>query len=123
MKKILIVDDSREIRLLVKATLNNDEYKIYEEENGDNAIEAARKYRPDLVIMDLIMPGKIDGMEAIRRLKSHPDTRKCPIIILSGSAKIKRDEGIKAGAEEFFLKPFSPLDLISKVDLLLGAIS
>jgi two-component system, OmpR family, phosphate regulon response regulator PhoB len=119
MKEILIVDDCSAVRQLVKTTLDTSVYKIIEAQNGEKAIELARKHKPDLIIMDIAMPGEIDGIEATRRIKNNPQTNKCQIIILSGSRDKQRKEGLKAGATDFFIKPFSPLDLITKVDRIL----
>lgn len=120
MKKILIVDDSKEIRHLVKTTLEMSDYKVFEAANGLKAVEITRKHKPDVIIMDLMMPG-IDGIDATRQIKSDPETENCYIIILTGSEESNREKGLKAGASDFFIKPFSPLDLLSKVDRILGA--
>jgi CheY-like chemotaxis protein len=119
MKKILIVDDCNEVRELVKATLGIGEYCVFEASSGVRAIEMAKKNKPDLIIMDIVMPGGIDGIEAIRRIREIPDACNCKIIILSGSGKNRIQEGYDAGACDYFIKPFSPLNLISKVDQLL----
>ena len=119
MKKILIVDDCKEIRQLVSATLDTRHFTVFEAANGKNAIEMAREHIPDLIIMDIVMPGTIDGIEAMRRIKNDDKTAHCEIIILSGSRTDRRTECVKAGARDIFLKPFSPLDLISKVDQIL----
>lgn len=120
MKKILIVDDCREIRQLVMATLDSEEFMLLEAGNGVKAIEMAQKHHPDLIIMDVVMPGPIDGIEATRRIKRNPETAGSRIIILSGSRTDRRKEGIAAGACDIVGKPFSPLDLISKMEQLLG---
>jgi CheY-like chemotaxis protein len=119
MKKILIVDDSNEVRQLVKATLGVGEYRVFEASSGIKAVEMARKDKPDLIIMDIVMPGGMDGIEAIRKIKEIPEIEDCKIIILSGSGMNRIQEGYDAGACDYFIKPFSPLNLISKVDLLL----
>jgi len=116
MKKILIVDDCKEIRQLVITTLDTNDFTVFEAPDGAKAIEMARTHIPDLIIMDIIMPGRIDGVEAMRRIKSYPETAQCEIIILSGSRSDRRDECLAAGAVEIFTKPFSPLDLIAKVE-------
>jgi CheY-like chemotaxis protein len=121
MKKILIVDDSREIRHLVKTTLETADYKVIEAANGAKAIEYAKKHKPDVIIMDLMMPG-MDGIEATRQIKLDPETTNCQVIILTGSEQNKYNKAIEAGANELFIKPFSPLDLISKVDQILGSV-
>ncbi len=121
MKKIiLIVDDSKEIREIVKTTLDADLFKVYEASSGAKAIESARKYKPDLIIMDVIMPGQIDGIDAISHIKNSEDSSGCQIIILTGSEQDRKDEGLAAGAVDFVYKPFSPLDLLEKIDQYLG---
>jgi len=121
MKKILIVDDRSEVRELVEATLEIEDYCILQADSGEKAIEMARREKPDLILMDIMMPGGMDGLEATRILKNDPATGKCPIIILTAKGQeYDRDEGKKAGADDYFVKPFSPLDLLRKVEEILG---
>lgn len=120
MKKVLIVDDCREIRQLVMTTLDLGEFWVFEAANGTKAIELAKKHCPDLIIMDVVMPGPIDGIEATRQIKSSLETENCQVIILTGSRVDRRKEALAAGASDFFSKPFSPLDLIAKVEQMLG---
>jgi len=119
-KKLLIVDDKREIRQLVRATLEFDGWDVFEAETGDAAVTSAAQHKPDLVVMDMMMPGTIDGMEATRRIKSTPETADCKVIMLSGSEIELREEALKAGVAEFIQKPFSPLDLMEKIEELFG---
>jgi two-component system, OmpR family, phosphate regulon response regulator PhoB len=119
-KKLLIVDDKREIRQLVRATLEFDGWEVCEAETGDAAVEAAARHKPNLVVMDMMMPGTIDGMEATRRIKSAPETADCKVIMLSGSDIELREAALKAGVAEFIQKPFSPLDLMEKIEALFG---
>jgi CheY-like chemotaxis protein len=121
MKKILIVDDQLEIRSLVEVTLETEDYEIFQAKSGEEAVEIARLQKPDLIIMDIMMPGDIDGLEATRNLKNDPETSNCRIVLLT--AKGQQDdieEGYSAGAEDYFVKPFSPLELIKKVEEVLG---
>lgn len=121
MKKILIVDDELEIRKLVNSTLNSSDYQILQAESGQKAIEIARAENPDLIIMDIMMPGGIDGFEATRILKDDPETKGSTIIILSAKGQEEDLEGgLKAGADDYFPKPFSPLALVRKVEEVLG---
>jgi len=121
MKKILIVDDSREIRQLVKVTLGSEEFLVLEAESGEDGIEIAGKEIPDLIIMDIIFPGQMNGLEAIKEIKKNEQNKKCPIIILSGSGEsLNEQSGLDAGAVNYFHKPFSPLDLIDKIEEILG---
>ena len=117
MKKILIVDDQVEVRELIEVTLKSDRYQIIQAKNGEEAVEIANKVKPDLIFMDIMMHGSIDGLEATRRLKSNPETKNSIIIILT--AKCQRGDykkGFDAGADDYFAKPFSPLRLIKKVE-------
>lgn len=122
MKKILIVDDRKEIRELVELTLKSRDYRILQAESGEKALVIARAEIPDLILMDIEMPGGIDGLETTRTLRKWPETRNCPIIILTGSTGVEygMTEGLKAGATDYFAKPFSPLRLIKKVESLIG---
>ena len=121
MKKILIVDDQLEVRDLVEVTLRAEDYQILKAEGGKEAVEIAKTERPDLIIMDIMMPGSWDGLEATRILKNDPKTKNCPIIMLTAKGQQEDVErGFKAGADDYFIKPFSPLDLMKKVEELVG---
>jgi len=120
MKKIIIVDDDFAIRELVDTTLGSENYNIFQAENGEQAIEIAKTEKPDLIIMDIAMPG-IDGFEATRILKSDSETKGSVIIILSGKSEdVERKKGFEVGADDYFTKPFSPLALIKKVEEMIG---
>jgi two-component system, OmpR family, phosphate regulon response regulator PhoB len=116
-KKILIVDDSIEIRELVMATLEVEKYQVFEAPDGAKAVELATLEKPDVIIMDVSLPGRIDGIEATRIIKRNAETRSCKILILTGTDEKKlREKGFRAGATDFFLKPFSPLELLEKIE-------
>ena len=119
-KKILVVDDEKDIRDLVEVTLLRSDHLVIKAESGDRAVEIARMQKPDLILMDIMMPGNIDGLEATRILKNDPETRQCPVVLLTAKGQLAdRREGIKAGADDYFAKPFSPLELLRKVDQIL----
>ena len=121
MKKILVVDDQEEIRSLVEVTLDSENYQIFQAKSGEEAVEIARSNKPDMIIMDIMMPGDIDGLEATRILKNDPRTSNCRIVLLTARGQQDDiEEGYKAGAEDYFVKPFSPLELIKKVEEVLG---
>lgn len=123
MKKILMVDDQAKIRRLVTLTLKGvNDYAIIEADSGEKAIELAKREKPDLIFMDIMMPGKLDGMEAMRLLKKDPETKAITIIMLTAKGQ-KRDVelGKENGADDYFVKPFSPMELIKKVESVLGA--
>lgn len=121
MKKILIVDDVSELRELVAKTLARQELEVLEAATGEEAIEIARAELPELIMMDLMMPGKIDGLDATRILKNDPRTKGCKIVILTAKGQgADIDRGFEAGADDYFVKPFSPLQLMRKVEEILG---
>ena len=121
MKKILIVDDQVEVRDLVEVTLRSGDYQVFQAESGEEAIEIARAEKADLIIMDIMMPGGMDGLEATRALKNDPETKDCTIIMLTAKGqKADREKGFEVGADDYFVKPFSPLELIKKTEEILG---
>jgi two-component system, OmpR family, phosphate regulon response regulator PhoB len=120
MKKILIVDDRVEVQDLLAATFKRQDYQVLTAGSGQEAIDAAIQHKPDLVVMDLIMPGDLDGMEATRVLKGDPRTSSCKVMIVTGKrGTLALEEAAEAGADAFFFKPFSPLELLRKVEEIL----
>jgi CheY-like chemotaxis protein len=122
MKKILIVDDQVEVRELVQVTLEIGDYQILTAENGQQAIEIAQVEQPDIILMDIMMPGsRVDGLEACRRLKANPATADITIVMLSAKGQESDiSAGEAAGADDYFTKPFSPIALIEKVEQVIG---
>jgi len=122
MKKILIVDDQAEVRELVEVTLRIGDYQILQASNADEALAVARSEHPDLMLLDVMMPNSsIDGFEVCRRLKADPNTRGINIVMVTARGQEKDLEtGRLAGADDYFTKPFSPLQLMNKVEELLG---
>ncbi len=118
MKKILIVDDQLEVRELVQITLEVGDYNIFTAENGKEALEVARREQPDIILLDIMMPGSnIDGFEVCRQLKSDDKTADTTIIMLSAKGQDDDiDYGKGMGADDYFTKPFSPIALIQKVE-------
>ncbi len=96
------------------------DHVVIKAESADKALEIARIQKPDLILMDIMMPGKIDGLEATRILKNDPETRQCAVVLLTAKGQAAdRQAGITAGADDYFVKPFSPLELLRKVDQIL----
>jgi len=121
MKKILIVDDRVEVQELLAATFRRQDYRVLKAGSGREAVDTAIQHKPDLVVMDLIMPGDLDGIEATRVLKGDPRTSSCKVMIVTGKQGARAlKEGTEAGADAFFFKPFSPLELLRKVEEILG---
>ncbi len=121
MTKLLIADDEIGVRNLVRMTLVDERYDIVEAENGDEALELAREHRPDLVLLDVMMP-KRSGLEVCRMLKDDPETADITIVMLTAKGQdADFEEGRNAGADDYFTKPFSPVALLRKVDEVLEA--
>ena len=121
MKKILIVDDQLEVRELVNVTLRSNDFQVFHAENGESAIQVAREEKPDLIIMDIMMPGGMDGLEATRIIKNDPESKDIPVIMLTAKGQdTDLKKGFEVGANGYFVKPFSPLELITKVEEILG---
>jgi len=123
-KKILIADDEEPLRLLVRATLEDESgekrYEIIEATDGYETLEVARRERPELILLDIQMPG-LNGLEVCKILKNDPATSKLMIVMLTARGQPSdRERGLAAGADEYFAKPFSPLELLQLVDRVMG---
>ena len=120
MKKILVVDDQPEVRQLVSLSLGETEFKIRHADDGESALVQARIEVPDLVILDLQMPGSPDGFGVCWELKTDPRFEHTKVLILSGqSIKGSHLACESFGADAFLPKPFSPTDLAARVEHLL----
>ena len=118
MKKILIAEDNENIRELISVTFTGlSGYDVMEVDSAEKAIEATKTYKPDLVLMDVMMPGPIDGIEATRIIKNDSDTSGIVIIVLTAKGQKQDIEvGNAAGADDYIIKPFSPVELIRRVE-------
>jgi CheY-like chemotaxis protein len=107
MKRILVVDDQANIRQLVEMTIGSADRQILAAETGEQAIDIAHQGRLDLIIMDLVMPGGMDGIKALELLKADPQTRDCPVLMLSAwDRQSERDRAFASGASGYLTKPF-----------------
>jgi two-component system phosphate regulon response regulator PhoB len=119
LKKLLIADDELGIRRLVRMTLESDQYEIIEAADAQEALGMARAHRPELVLLDVMMP-KGTGFDVCRALKQDPETKDITVVMLTArSQKSDVAEGEVAGADDYFTKPFSPVNLVRKVDQIL----
>lgn len=117
--KILIIEDDPATSRLVTYTLSHQGYEVITAANGLEGIRKARQEAPDLVILDVMLPG-IDGFEICNRLRSEPATEKMLILMFSAkSQEIDKETGIKVGADDYLAKPAAPADIISHVEALL----
>jgi CheY-like chemotaxis protein len=116
---VLLCDDEEALRQLVRATLDNGRYEILEAADGDESLELARRLRPDLLVLDMMMPGR-SGLDVLRELRADEGFARTPVIMLTARAQLAdREAAAAAGAERYLAKPFSPLALISMVEELL----
>lgn len=120
-KRVLLADDEERVLELVAATLGGEaQYEVLVARNGREALETARRERPDLVFLDVWMP-ELDGYAVCRALKSDPATAHTKVVMLTGLAdESERRKALEAGADDYFTKPFSPMALLDKVEELLG---
>lgn len=119
MTTVLIVDDEPQILALVRATLEDESVRIVEAADGESALAVARREQPELILLDVRMPG-LDGFEVCRRLRQDSRFGNTKIVMLTASGQDRdRAQGRSAGADEYLTKPFSPLVLLSLVQALL----
>lgn len=115
-QKLLIVDDHAELRTLIKMTLEHSDYQLFETDSGESALQLVAETQPDVIILDVMMPGKIDGIEVCRQIKSNPATAATKVILLSAKGQKKDVQaGDDAGADAYFIKPFSPTSLLEAI--------
>ena len=123
LKKILIVDDHADIRKLIRMTLEFEDYELLEAANGATAVSMVQELRPDLVLLDVMMPGAFDGLEACRRIRALPLPAPIHVMLLSACSHARdREAGRQAGADDYLIKPFSPLQLIDCIAALWVAV-
>lgn len=120
MRKILLVDDDEMVRELVAATLKGGDYTLLQASDGQRGLAIAREQSPDLIFLDVNMP-VMDGVSVCRAIKADPATERINVIMLTALGQdADRERARHAGANGYFTKPFSPLNLLRKVDEILG---
>ena len=120
MQKVLIADDEQNIRNILDFSLSSEGFDVIAASSGEEAYSLAQTEAPDLIILDVMMPGQ-GGMETCRRLKCESQTARIPVIMLTArSSREDRDSGRSAGADGYITKPFSPQKLIDTVQSILG---
>ncbi|MBB4843158.1 CheY-like chemotaxis protein [Paucibacter oligotrophus] len=118
--KILVIEDQAEIRRLICWSLAETDHQVQEAPNGSLGLAMAQAIRPDLIYLDVMMPGEIDGIEVCRQLRQDPATAAILIVILSADAsQDNKARALAAGANFFLPKPFSPAKLLELTELLL----
>lgn len=120
--KVLVVDDDRDTRDLLQAALEQRGFGVVLTASGKRALMLARQENPDLILLDLNLPG-MDGYEVLRRLKSSRDTADIPVVVMTGSLtdeEVKQKKALSLGAVRFLTKPFAVADLVSEIDTVVG---
>ena len=117
---VLIADDEPSMRLLVRATIESDQYQVLEASDGDQAWSMIQEHKPSVVLLDVQMPGR-SGLEVLAMVRADPSLAATRVIMLTAKAlKADIEVGLTAGADLYLTKPFSPLDLLTRVDEALG---
>jgi CheY-like chemotaxis protein len=117
---VLIADDEPSMRLLVRATIESDQYRVMEASDGDEAWAMIKEHKPSVVLLDVQMPGR-SGLDVLAMVRSDPSLAATRVIMLTAKAlEVDVEAGIAPGADFYLTKPFSPLDLLTRVDEALG---
>jgi len=120
-KRILLVDDSETVLMLERMILKGGNYELVTARDGKEGVEKALRFKPDLILMDVIMP-QMNGFEAIHKLRQRDETRSIPILIVTTKGEEEGMEtGYVSGCNEYITKPIDSLELLTKIRSFLGA--
>jgi DNA-binding response OmpR family regulator len=115
-RRVLVVDDEKNIREIVRGYLEREGFEVAEASDGDGALSVARDWHPDLIVLDVMMPGT-DGIEALRRFRT---TSEVPVILLTArSEEVDTLVGLSVGADDYITKPFRPRELVARIKTVL----
>jgi phosphate regulon transcriptional regulator PhoB len=118
-QKILVVEDEPDIAKLVSYNLTQERFKVLTAEDGEQALKAIQREKPNLVVLDLMLPG-LSGVEVCKILRERPETAKLPILMLTAKAgEADRVLGLELGADDYLAKPFSPREMVARVRAIL----
>jgi DNA-binding response OmpR family regulator len=119
MTKVLVVDDEAPIRLLCRVNLEAEKMEVLEAADGESGLEIARTEKPDVVLLDVMMPG-MDGWRVAERLVEDEATSQIPLVFLTARAELRdRARGLELGGVDYITKPFNPLELAPVIEGLL----
>ncbi len=114
-KRILVIEDHEENRRLLRDLLTSDGYELIEAVTGEEGLMLAETHVPDLIVMDILLPG-LDGYEATRRIKANPVLRHIPVIVVTSYGLSGDDlKAMEAGCDAYLSKPFDPVELLAKI--------
>lgn len=114
--KALVVDDAPELRMLLEPLLTREGFDVRTASDGTSSVELARTFAPDVIVLDLVMPG-LDGLEACRRIRTFSDAYI--VMVTSKDAEVDKVVGLSVGADDYVAKPFSPVELVARVRAML----
>jgi two-component system alkaline phosphatase synthesis response regulator PhoP len=118
--RILVVDDEIYIVHILDFSLGMEGYEVVTALDGEQAVEKARSEKPDLIVLDIMMP-KLDGYETCKILKGDDATKNIPVILLSAKGRnVDQKIGFEVGADDYITKPFSPRKLVERINSILG---
>ena len=119
---LLVVEDQPEIRKLICMTMDYDGFEVHEADNGDTGLRMVKALRPHIVLLDVMMPGQLDGIQVCERIRADPEIAHIPVVMLTArSQQTDLEAGRRAGCNAYLTKPFSPLQLIDTVERLAAA--
>ena len=118
-RRVLLADDDPSLLRLISTTLGSEDFDLLYALDGQEALDVARRERPDLILLDINMP-RVDGFEVCQALKGDPETAGVKVVMLTArGSDADRARGRECGADDYFVKPFSPIQLLNKVYALL----
>lgn len=122
--RILIVEDQADIRKLIRMTLEFGHFEIHEAHDGESGLAMARAIRPTVVLLDVMMPGLLDGYQVCARIKQDPALKAIQVVMLTARGQATDlAAGESAGADAYLVKPFSPLELIERVEAMVATVA
>lgn len=118
--KILVVEDQSEIRHLIRVTLACGQFEVYEAADGESGLVQAQTLKPDLVLLDVMMPGDMSGFDVCRQIKGNPELDGVKVMMLTALGEVSDvDQARDCGADAYWVKPFSPAELLDQIEALL----
>lgn len=122
MTRIVVAEDDADVHVLLGMLLEDRGYQLDMAKTGQQALDMINEDGADLALLDIAMPGELTGLDVTRRLRAAESTRKIPIILLSARAREEDVQaGLGAGADDYIVKPFDAMDLIARIDIMLGS--
>lgn len=120
--RILIVEDQPDICKLIRMTLEFGDFEIHEANDGETGLNMARAIKPSIMLLDVMMPGLLDGYQVCTRIKQDPTLSSIQVVMLTARGQVSDlAAGEAAGADAYLVKPFSPLELIDRVEAMVSA--